>query len=141
MKSVLLLFLLCLLAFQSNALICNSPAPQLHSVLDAHIMVNNSALFATSSAPAFDTRNLDQRKAANRREAGIYMTVFGTIAIGGAIAMLIEADRLERVSRRTPGASSGNIAYGMLGGVLGAAGIGLLGLGVFWIIYYSHREK
>jgi hypothetical protein len=125
----------------------NRPAPVLHSVFDPalsppsppftrQLFLNSPEAAATFTGP----HHLGTGKAARRRETGIYLTVFGAIALAGAVMLFKNGDKEEEQSRRTGGSKSAGMGYYLLGAVVGCAGLGLFIPGVVVLIYYSTRK-
>lgn len=82
----------------------------------------------------------DPGKAARRRETGIYLTVFGSVALAGAVLLIKAGDEQAEESRRTGGSKSAGMGQYLLGAVLGMAGLGMFIPGLIMLLYYSMRK-
>lgn len=148
MKLLLTLLGFCLLSFCGSVMIrAHRPLPVLHSVFDAapsaplpafqeRWLLNDPEAGTAFSGP----RHFDPAKAARRRETGIYLTVFGSIALAGAALLVKEGNEQSEQSRRTDNSKAAGMGQYMLAAVLGMAGLGMFIPGVVLLIYYSTRK-
>jgi hypothetical protein len=145
MKSLLsLLIFLFLLPVGARALSClHKQAPVLHSVFDTKPdpLPLTDALFLNPHPDCsgfFGRRQFDPEKVRNKREAGIYLMVFGGIALAGASSVFI------KVARTTPQDSMDSYSQGwqlILGALIAGVGLALFVPGIIMLLRYSKTRS